>query len=155
MPKPTATTDPNPLATATEIRERGYLTLTIIRHVHGKQVRRDLDTRWTSRQRRWCDKHFDCTPEEMMVAGTSRDNARVRITPDTFIAWWGMARAACREATPDIEDLLDLRDDQVNEQFDIEDVVWHTPDGEDNPPADDETEGGGPDDPTESSGVEP
>lgn len=144
MPQ-TPETDPDPLQTAADLRARTYITCTLSRVIDGDTVTRRVDTRWTSRQRRWCRKHFDCDPVELMVAGTSQDNARLRMAPDVFVAWWGMAGAAQSEATPDIEALLDLHDHEIVEQFTIANVEWHTPDG-----IEGVTET---DDPTESSGV--
>lgn len=142
-------TPPNPAATAATIRERHYFTGTITRHhADGTDEIRQLDSRWTSRQIRWCRDNYDnFHPDQLMAAGTTLENARLSIAPDTFIVFWALAGVAARIRTPDFEDLLDLRSDQVMDQF-TPVIDWHTP----------ETEAAGgdePDDPTDGGGNEP
>lgn len=136
------TLDPNPVNTAAIIRKRPYLQGTIRRTDTGES--RDIDSRWTSRQIRWCRKHYECHPDELLVAGTSLENARMVIAPDTFVVFWAIAGIPTGQPTPDFESLLDLRGDQVLQLFQPE-IELITPDegGEDDavdptvPPGDD------------------
>jgi len=122
----TETQDPNPISTAATIRNRAYLVGTMTRTSTSES--RTIDSRWTSRQIRWCRQNYSCHPDELLVAGTTIENARMVIAPDTFVVFWALAGVP-GQPTPDFEQLLDLRSDQVLAEF-TPDLELVTPDSD-------------------------
>ncbi|MEZ5165706.1 MAG: hypothetical protein R2695_04145 [Acidimicrobiales bacterium] len=128
-----ATHDPDPVATAATIRTRPYLQGTITRTDTGET--RQVDSRWTSRQIRWCRQNYGCHPTELLAVGTSLDNVRLTIAPDTYVVIWAIAGIPTGKPTPDFEQLLDLRSDEVLELL-APDIALITPDDEKGDPDD-------------------
>ena len=105
----------SPVATAAALTGRPYITGTITRTSTGEA--RAFDSRWTSRQIAWCQQNYGSNPDDLLITGTSIQNARLMVSAATFVVFWALAGIPQRLDNSDFEQLLDLRQDEVMAEF--------------------------------------